>query len=117
MTKSRTQNKSSSNNNKQRKFLSADDPVPEDIHWEWLEVIKAIQASLKDNKGFAQVTLKVSVQRNKPILWSPPAVVPIAPLSAHRPQFMILPLSPKRVAEYRFTSETAAALMSLHENS
>ena len=104
-------------NSKHRKFLSQDDPVPEDIHWEWLEVIKAIQAACKDNQGFAHLTLSVSVHKNKPLLWTPAVLADTRPVGHSPPMFRLAKLSPKRVAEFRFTSTTAAALMALHEES
>ena len=99
---------------KKKEYLSPSEPVPEDIHWEWLEVIKAIQAACRTNGGFAQLTLTVSVHHNKPVLWVPAELIEILPENAVPPGFKLLPLSPKRVSEYRFTSEVAAALMALH---
>lgn len=102
---------------KKKEYLLPDEPVPEDIHWEWLEVIKAAQAACKDNGGYAQFTMTLSVHHNKPVLWIPPAMVEIEPENAKLPRYQLLKLSPKRVSLFRFTSEIAAHLMSLYGES
>jgi hypothetical protein len=112
--KKKNQNQNAQTGKYKKKYLSPNEPVPEDIHWEWLEVIKAAQAACRQNGGFAQFTITVSVHHNKPILWAPAEVIEIMPEDAIPPGFKLLPLSPKRVSEYRFTSEVAAALMALH---
>lgn len=78
-------------------------------------MIKALQAACKNNNGFAKLTLSVSVHRNKPVLWAPPDVVEIEQDEATRAKYNLLMLSPKRVADYKFTSTTAAALMAMNE--
>jgi hypothetical protein len=90
--------------------------VPEDILWEWLEVIKAAQAACKNNQGFARFTLTVSVHKNKPVLWAP-AWLTTDLTTLVPPAYSLLKLSPKRVADYEFTAETAATLMALDEQS
>lgn len=99
----------SQNQSRKKKYLKPSDPVPEDIHWEWLEVIKALQAACKDNNGYAKLTVNISVNKNKPVLWvteydAAGEVVP--------PSFRLLKLSPKRLADTELTYETAVALVS-----
>ena len=95
--------------------LKPSDPIPEDIHWEWLEVAKAAQAACKDNNGFAKLTLIISVQRNKPILWSVQDVTEIKAMNVELPKYNILQLSPKRIAEYKMSAETIAALLAAND--
>ncbi len=102
-------------NGKKRAVLKPSDPVPEDIHWEWLEVIKSIQAACKDNNGFGHLTLSVSVHRNKPILWAPPVVEESSAVEATLPAYKLLRLSPRRVSEFKMSSTVAAILMSHHQ--
>lgn len=99
--------------NSRKKYLKADDPVPDDIHWEWLEVIKAAQAACKDNGGFAKLTLVVSVIHNKPMLWAKKSIEPIDMCDSEPPQYELLKISPKRVAEWKMSSELVAALMAI----
>jgi len=98
-----------------RTVLKPSDPIPEDIHWEWLEVIKAAQAACKDNNGFAKLTLVISVHRNKPILWSPMGIAPIEIAEVESPKYNVLQLSPKRIAEYRMSAELVAALIAVSD--
>ncbi len=97
----------------QKKLLLASEPVPEDIHWEWLEVIKAAQAACKDNRGFAKLDLVISVVHNKPMLWTIKGIEPTDPCEMESPKFQLLKLSPKRVAEWKMSSEVVAALMAM----
>ena len=101
------------NQNGQKKSLSPNDPVPEDIHWEWLEVIKAAQAACKDNGGFAKLDLVVSVVHNKPMLWTMKGLSPTDPCEMESPKYRLLKLSPKRVAEWKMSSEVVAALVAM----
>lgn len=107
----------SQTNGQMRTVLKPSEPVPEDIHWEWLEIIKAAQAACKDNNGLAQFTMTVSVHKNKPVLWAPGWTEPIAVDEIAPPGYSLMKLSPKRVADYKFTSEVAAALIAFHEQS
>lgn len=104
-----TKRKQMTKNNQKKTHLKPSDPVPEDIHWEWLELIKALQAACSGNNGYAKLTVNVSVHKNKPVLWvtefeSADKVVP--------PSFKLLRLSPKRLADAELTYETALALVS-----
>lgn len=90
--------------------LKASDPIPEDVHWEWVELIKALQAACASNNGYARLTVDISVKKNKPVLWvtefdAAERVVP--------PSFRLLKLSPKRLADAELTYETALALISM----
>lgn len=89
--------------------------MPEDIHWEWLEIVKAAQAACKDNSGFAKLTLIVSVHLNKPILWSPRGIDPVDGVEAESPKYNLLQLSPKRIAEYKMSAEVIAALIAAND--
>lgn len=93
--------------------LSPNDPVPEDIHWEWLEIIKAAQAACKDNGGFARLNLVVSVVHNKPMLWAIKGIEEQDPCDSESPKYRILQLSPKRVSEWKMSSEIVAALIAM----
>ena len=48
-----------------------DGEAPLDIHPDWLNVMRAAQAALKDNKGFSVMTIIVSVVGNKPVFYEP----------------------------------------------
>lgn len=96
-----------------KKYLSPNDPIPGDIHWEWLEVIKAAQAACSDNNGFAQLTLVVSVVHNKPLLWAKKGIESQDPCDLQSPKYKMLPLSPRRVADWKMSSEVVAALMAM----
>lgn len=77
--------------------------------------MKAAQAACKDNGGFAKLTLVVSVRRNKPILWTMEAIDPVSIIEIETPRYDILQLSPKRIAEYKMSAETIAALITVND--
>lgn len=72
--------------------------APLDIHPDWLNVVRAAQAVLKDNKGFSVMTIIVSVVGNKPVFYEP--------VIRHR-------LHPARAANKQMTPQTAGALLAL----
>jgi hypothetical protein len=72
--------------------------APLDIHPDWLNVVRAAQAVLKDNKGFSVMTIIVSVVGNKPIFYEP--------VIRHG-------LHPARAANKKMTPQIAGALMAL----
>lgn len=94
-----------------KKYLRQNDPLPEDVHWEWVEVVKALQAACSGNGGFAQLRVTISVNRNKPVLW----IVDKdgRPVDVTQPGYQLLKLSPKRLSEVQMSNETALALISL----
>ena len=94
-----------------KKYLRKNDPLPEDVHWEWVELVKALQAACHGNGGFANLTVRVSVNKNKPVLW----IVDKdgKPVDVTAPGYKLLRISPKRLSEVGMTSETALALISL----
>jgi hypothetical protein len=77
--------------------------------------VKAAQAACKDNSGFAKLTLVVSVRLNKPILWTMETIDPVKIVEIESPRYNILQLSPKRIAEYKLTAETIAALIAVND--
>ena len=94
-----------------KKHLRASDPIPEDVHWEWVEVVKALQAACSGNQGFAQLRVTISVNKNKPVLW----IVDKdgRPVDVTQPGYQLLKLSPKRLSEVKMSTDTALALISL----
>ena len=98
-----------------KQVLKPSDPIPEDIHWEWLEIAKAAQAACKDNNGFAKLTLIISVHRNKPVLWSPRGIDPIEQTEVESPKYNVLQLSPKRIAEYKMSAKVIASLIAVND--
>jgi len=53
--------------------------LPPDIRPEWLNVIRAVQASCSKNEGFGKVTIDVVVNGNLPVLWSKGEFTQISP--------------------------------------
>lgn len=98
-----------------KQVLKPSDPIPEDIHWEWLEIAKAAQAACKDNNGFAKLTLVVSVRKNKPVLWSPQGIEPVEQIEVESPKYKLLKLSPERIADYKMSAEVVAALITAND--
>lgn len=94
-----------------KKYLRPNDPLPEDVHWEWVELVKALQAACHGNNGFANLTVSISVNKNKPVLW----IVDRNgdPIDVAAPGYKLLRISPKRLSEVQMTNETALALISL----
>lgn len=98
-----------------KQVLKPTDPTPEDIHWEWLEVIKAVQAACKDNNGFAKLTLIISVHKNKPVLWSATELTVISVDDIEPPKYNLLRLSPKRIADYKMSTKIIASLLAAND--
>ena len=115
LTKKLTKQKIAKLKSTRKQFLKPSDPIPEDIHWEWLEVIKAAQAACKDNSGFAKLTLVISVHLNKPILWSPRGIDPVEQNEVESPKYNLLQLSPKRIAEYKMSAKVVASLIAVND--
>ena len=72
--------------------------LPLDLHPDWLNVMRAAQAVLKDNKGFSVMTIIVSVVGSTPVFYEP--------VIRHR-------LHPARAANKQMTPTIAGALMAL----
>ncbi len=72
--------------------------VPLDLHPDWLNVVRAAQSALKNNKGYSVMTIIVSVVGNKPVFYEP--------VIRHR-------LHPARAANKEMTPQIAGALMAL----
>ena len=72
--------------------------VPEDIHPDWLNVIRSAQAACVENKGYGVMTIIVSVNKNKPVFWNP--------VLRHK-------LQPARAAQMEMSPQVAAALMAM----
>ena len=87
-----------SNKKKTQANQDVDGDNPQDIHPDWLNVVRAAQAVLKDNKGFSVMTIIVSVVGNKPVFYEP--------VVRHR-------LHPARAANKEMTPQVAGALMAL----
>lgn len=77
---------------------NGDKPKVEDIHPDWLNVVRAAQAACKKNGGFGVMTIVVSLNKSVPILWNP--------ILRHR-------LQPSRAAQVEMNPETALALMTM----
>ncbi len=75
-----------------------DGETPLDLHPDWLNVMRAAQAALANNKGFSVMTIIVSVVGNKPVFYEP--------VVRHR-------LHPARAAGKQMTPQVAGALMAL----
>jgi hypothetical protein len=73
----------------------------------------ALQAACKENNGFAKLTVIMSVHGNRPVLWCPLPIQEIEASSLPLPAYQLLKLHPKRVAEFKMSSSTIAALMTL----
>jgi len=76
----------------------ANGQLPEDLHPDWLNVMRAAQAACKSNNGFGVMTIIVSTVGNVPIFWEP--------VVRHK-------LHPARAANKQISPEVAGALMAL----
>lgn len=71
---------------------------PEDIHPDWMNVVRAAQAECSKQKGFGVMTIVVAVNGTVPVFWNP---------------IMRQRLHPKRAAEIEMTPQIALSLMSV----
>lgn len=71
---------------------------PQDIHPDWLNVVRAAQAACTGNNGYGVMTIIVSVIGGQPVFYEP--------VMRHK-------LHPARAAKKQMTPQMAQALMSV----
>jgi len=76
--------------------------LTEDVKPSWLNPIRAVQASCKNNRGYAVVTIRVLVKKNDAIAWSEPELEKI---------------HPARLAELNLSPSFLAMMLKLSESS
>lgn len=73
----------------------------EDVHPDWLNIIRAIQAACTTNNGLAVISIAVAVAGNDPVGWFEPEVARIHPM---------------RLAKAKFTPKIASALLAMTDH-
>lgn len=72
--------------------------LPQDVLPEWLDIFRHAQAACSNNNGLAILTLKIAVNKNKPIIWVEADVRKVHPM---------------RVAKMKMTPAVAAVLSAM----